>query len=238
MKSRLVSILIICLCSVQQLFAHALWIETSPTGIKGRSQEVKIFFGEFADQDISPADKWFSDLKEFTLVLIAPDRSETKLVSVADKNYYKSAFTPLQNGVYTLVMHHVVKDLYGTMKLDYNSGATVIVGNQLNGNDANISSNIISLFSDSVFASKQNKAIRIKALYDGKVAAEKEIKIFAPNGWAKELYSDEKGEITVKPLWPGRYMAEFAYTDKTPGEHNGKNYEEVWKVATYIITVK
>jgi hypothetical protein len=33
-------------------------------------------------------------------------------------------------------------------------------------------------------------------------------------------------------------MAEFAYTDKTAGEHNGKKYEEVWQVATYIITVK
>ena len=33
-------------------------------------------------------------------------------------------------------------------------------------------------------------------------------------------------------------MIEFAHTDKSAGEHNGKKYDEIWKMATYSIQVK
>jgi len=237
MKIRIIAIGLLMFCSTH-LLAHALWIETNPAGVKGKPQEVKIYFGEYSDNDITLASKWFSDLKDFSLVVIGPDKKETRLSATAKENCYSAEFTPAEQGVYTVVMHHIVKDTYGTMKLDYNSSATVVVGNQLNGNEAGINSNIISLFADSAFAAKTNKTVNIKALYDGKPAAGQEMKVFAPNGWGKTLYSNDAGGIAFTPLWPGKYMAEYAYTDKTPGEHNGKKYESVWKVATYIIVVK
>lgn len=64
-----------------QLFAHALWIETKATGTKGKAQEISIYFGEFSDNDITKADKWFSDLKDFSLVVISPSKKETKLTA-------------------------------------------------------------------------------------------------------------------------------------------------------------
>jgi hypothetical protein len=222
----------------QQLLAHALWIETNPKGKRDKAQEVKIYFGEFAGKDISLTEKWFSDLNDFSLVVITPNKQQIKLTATAKKEYYTALFTPTNDGVYTIVMQHTVKDVYHNMKLDYNSSATVVVGNQFEGNDAFINPNIVSLFSVSAFYAKENKEMKLLALLNSKVAAGQEIKVVAPNGWAKELYTSEKGEVTFTPLWPGKYMAEFAYTEKTPGEHNGKKYEEVWKVATYIIHVK
>ncbi len=233
-----ISLAILSVFFSSSLWAHALWIETNHTGTKGKKQEVRIYFGEFADKDISPAAKWFSDLKDFSLIVIGPDKSETKLSSKAATDFYVAEFTPTQNGVYTVVMHHTAKDVYYNMKLDYNSSATVVVGGQLGGNDLAFNSNNISLFADSVFAVKQNRSLKLKAVQQAKPATEKELKVFAPNGWGKELYSNDNGEISFTPLWPGKYMAEFAFADKTPGEHNGTKYEEVWNVATYIITVK
>ncbi|MEJ0103188.1 MAG: hypothetical protein WDO19_11800 [Bacteroidota bacterium] len=238
MKIKICILAFLALSCSRQVLAHAMWIETNHVGINGKQQDVKIYFGEFADKDISLTEKWFSDIKNFSLIVIAPDKSETRLSAAAAKDFYKAVFTPTQNGVYTLVMHHTVKDVYGTMKIDYNSSATVLVGNQFKGNDALTNNNVISLFADSAFAAKQKSSIKLQAVYDAKSSIEQEIKIFAPNGWAKELYTDEKGEVHFTPLWPGKYMAEFAYTEKTPGEHNGKKYDEIWKVATYIITVK
>ena len=237
MKLKLLVLALLSFCSTH-LFAHAMWIETNPAGIKGKPQEVKIFFGEYADKDITPSAKWFSDIKDFSLVVIGPDRKEIKLSATAKEKFYSATLTPAEDGVYTLVMHHIVKDTYGSMKLDYNSSATVTVGNQLNGNDANANNNVISLFNEAATTAKQNTLVKIKAVYDGKPAAKHEMKVFAPNGWGKELYSNDEGHVSFTPIWPGKYMAEFAYTDKTPGEHNGKKYEEVWKVATYIINVK
>ena len=69
------------LFGITNVFAHALWIETPSTGKKGVAQEVKIFFGEFSENDITPTDKWFSDLKDFELVLLTPDNREIKLTS-------------------------------------------------------------------------------------------------------------------------------------------------------------
>lgn len=223
---------------VQRSSAHALWIETNATGKKGQSQEVRIYFGEFSEKDLSVAGKWFSDLSNFSLVVVAPDGSRTTLHSAPAGDHYKAAFSPSQDGVYTLIAHHIVKDVYRNMKLDYNSGATVVVGNTLNGNDPLINNNVVSLFSDSAFDIVQNKALKIRALYDGKPAAKQEIKVIAPNGWEKGLYSNENGEARFTPLWPGKYMAEFTYTDKTPGEHNGKAYTETRKISTYALWVK
>ncbi|MWB96482.1 hypothetical protein GON26_19125 [Flavobacterium sp. GA093] len=220
------------------LFAHALWIETKATGTKGKAQEISVFFGEFSDKDITPAAKWFSDLKDFSLVVISPSKKEIKLTANALENKYQAFFTPDEDGVYTIAMHHKVKDVYGTMVLDYNSSATVTVGNAATGNEATANRNVISLFSKDVIAAKKDVKINVNALYEGKIAKEQKMKVIAPNGWEKELWSNENGEIAFTPIWSGNYMVEFAYTEKASGEHNGKKYDEVWKMATYLISVK
>jgi len=233
-----ITLFLFMLVASPQLFAHALWIETKATGTKGKAQEISVYFGEFSDNDITKADKWFSDLKDFTLVVISPSKKETKLTAKALDNKYQAFFTPDEDGVYTIVMHHKVKDVYGTMVLDYNSSATVTVGNTIKGNEATANTNIISVFAKDVTAAKQKTKININALYEGKEAKEQKMKVIAPNGWEKELWSNDKGEISFTPIWPGNYMVEFAYTEKASGEHNGKKYDEIWKMATYLITVK
>ncbi|MBS7230784.1 hypothetical protein KHA90_07090 [Flavobacterium psychroterrae] len=233
-----ITFLLLMLVATPQLFAHALWIETKATGTKGKAQEISVFFGEFSDNDITKADKWFSDLKDFSLVLISPSKKETKLTSKALDNKYQAFFTPDEDGVYTVVMHHKVKDVYGTMVLDYNSSATVIVGSAEKGNEAVANSNVISLFSKDAATAKQKTTVNVNALYDGKIATKQKMKVIAPNGWEKELWSNDKGEISFTPIWSGNYMVEFAYTEKASGDHNGKKYDEIWKMATYLISVK
>lgn len=232
------TLLLLMLIATPSLFAHALWIETKAIGTKGKAQEISIYFGEFADNDITKADKWFSDLKDFTLVLVSPSKKETKLTSKALDNKYQAFFTPDEDGVYTIVMHHKVKDVYGTMVLDYNSSATVVVGNKTSGNYATANNNIIGLFSENADIAKKNANINVFALYEGASAKKQKVKVIAPNGWEKELWTNDKGEISFTPIWSGNYMVEFAYTEKTTGEHNEKKYDEIWKMATYLIAVK
>lgn len=221
-----------------QLFAHALWIETKATGTKGKPQEISVFFGEFSENDITASAKWFSDLKDFSLIIVSPSKKETKLTANALENKYQAFFTPEEEGVYTVVMHHTVKDVYGTMKLDYNSSATITVGNNLKGNEANANPNVINLFSKDAKTAKKNTILTVQALYEGEIGKEQKLKVIAPNGWEKELWSDENGTISFTPLWTGNYMIEFPHTEKISGEHNGKKYDEIWKMATYLITVK
>ncbi|WP_026729051.1 DUF4198 domain-containing protein [Flavobacterium denitrificans] len=233
-----IAFLFLMLVASPQIFAHALWIETKATGVKGKAQEISVYFGEFSENDITKADKWFSDLKDFSLVLVSPSKKETKLTSKALDNKYQAFFTPDEDGVYTIVMHHKVKDVYGTMVLDYNSSATVVVGNKTAGNTATANKNQIGVFSENADVAKKDSKIAGIATYDGAVAKEAKIKVIAPNGWEKELWTNEKGEFSFTPIWSGNYMVEYAHTEKASGDHNGKKYDEIWKMATYQITVK
>lgn len=233
-----IAFLLLMLVATPQLFAHALWIETKATGTKGKAQEISIYFGEFSDNDITKADKWFSDLKDFSLVLVSPSKKETKLSTKALDNKYQAFFTPDEDGVYTVVMHHTVGDVYGTMKLDYNSSATVVVGNKTAGNNATANTNKVALFSENADVAKKNEKISGVALQEGVIAKETKIKVIAPNGWEKELWTNDKGEFSFTPIWSGNYMLEYAQTDKAEGDHNGKKYNEIWKMATYQIAVK
>jgi uncharacterized GH25 family protein len=220
------------------LFAHALWIETKANGTKGKPQEISVYFGEFSENDITKADKWFSDLKDFTLVVISPSKKEIKLKATALENKYQAFFTPEEDGVYTVVMQHTVKDVYGTMKLDYNSSANIVVGNKLFGNVATANSNKISVFTENASKLAKNTKITAIASYNAAIAKEQKVKVIAPNGWEKEMWTNENGEFSFTPIWSGNYMVEFSQTEKSAGEHNGKKYDEIWKMATCQLSVK
>lgn len=222
----------------QLLWAHALWIETNAIGQKNQSHEIRIYFGEYADKDISEADKWFSDLKDFTLIVTTPDGKSETLSATASGDCYKSNFTPKNDGVYTVTLYHPVKDFYHGMKLHYNSSATIKVGKSETGNSPSANKNQLSIFNKDATTSKKDGDITLVILFDGKPAAGKEVKIFAPNGWGKTLYSDENGNVSFKPLWEGQYQAEFTHTDETPGETEGKKYDKIFNAATYMILVK
>ncbi|WP_140485235.1 hypothetical protein [Flavobacterium sp. GSA192] len=233
-KTVLVTLLLI---SAPAVFAHALWIETKTTGTKGKPQEISVYFGEFSENDITKADKWFSDLKDFTLTVISPSKKEIKLQSTALENKYQAFFTPDEDGVYTVVMQHTVKDVYGTMVLDYNSSANIVVGNKLNGNSGTNNTNKIGVFSENTTSLAKNTKITAVALYNNAIAKQQKVKVIAPNGWEKELWTNENGEISFTPIWSGNYMIEFSQTEKKSGEHHGKKYDEIWKMATYQLVV-
>ncbi|MFA9188501.1 hypothetical protein AAGV33_10075 [Flavobacterium sp. FBOR7N2.3] len=241
MKSNIfktITSVVLLLVASPSLFAHALWIETKATGTKGKPQEISVYFGEFSDNDITKADKWFSDLKDFTLVVISPSKKEIKLKSTALENKYQAFFTPEEEGVYTVVMQHTVKDVYGTMVLDYNSSANIVVGNKTTGNLAANNSNKISTFTENAASLTKDIKITSVALYNNAIAKEQKVKVIAPNGWEKELWTNENGEFSFTPIWSGNYMIEFSQTEKSAGEHNGKKYDEIWKMATYQLNVE
>lgn len=154
----------------------------------------QFFFGEFSENDITKTDKWFSDLKDFTLTVISPSKKEIKLKSTALENKYQAFFTPEEEGLYTVIMHHTVKDVYGTMVLDYNSSANVIIGNKSTENASSHNSNKISVFAENTSSLKKNTKISAIASYNATIAKEQKIKVIVFNGWEKKNYGLMKKE--------------------------------------------
>src|SRR3546814_12418657 len=112
-----------------QLSAHALWIEAHPEGKSGKAHTVKVFYGEpSADTPDKNAD-WWSDVASFSLWLITPDGSKEQLTTTDQGDHLTATFTPSGDGVHSLSVSHMVEEISGGTRNQFNSTAMVTVGN-------------------------------------------------------------------------------------------------------------
>lgn len=217
------------------LFAHALWIEAPATGKAGQPQTVKVYYGEFATNEREHVDKWYSDVKDFTLWLVGPNQQKTQLKLVPGTDYVESSFTPDADGVYVLQVSHEAKDLGGSTKYHFLAGTHVTVGKTA---ALAKNTNVLSLHVDPASSTKVNSSIKLIALLKDAAAKDKTVSVFSPSGWSKEIKTNENGIAEFTALWPGKYVVEISDMDKTPGQHNGKDFTGTWKGATYSFEVK
>ena len=224
------------LCSAANLFAHALWIETSTTGKAGQKQTVKIIYSEPDDKPEKLAD-WFSDVKEFELWLTTPDKQKLKLVTVAGEDHFTSEFTPEKDGVYTLSISKAAKELGGSTIYEFNASAIVKVGKSLAGNDAAFNGNNIHVFADASKTYKANQPLNLTTILKGKPTEKLHVGVSSPSGWNKNISSDASGVASFTPIWPGTYKIEASTSEKAEGDHFGKPYDSIWRCATLLVDV-
>lgn len=234
MKSLLLALLFTL--GTSQLFAHALWIETATTGKAGQAQQVKVYYGEYATNEREETDKWYSDVKEFTLWLTAPGKEKIKLNTTPGSNFYSATFTPEGDGQYVLTVSHEAKELGGTTKYEFIATALVSVGKAATI-DHSVIPVAVKVHPTEAKIYKANAPVQVKATANGQPLANTAVSVFSPEGWSKEITTDEKGMITFSPIWPGRYVLEVAAREKKDGIHHGKTYNAAWQGATYSFEV-
>jgi uncharacterized GH25 family protein len=222
-------------CSASIVFDHSLWIETATTGKTGQAQTVKLFYGEYAQNEKDEFNKWHSDLPQLTLWLTAPDGKKEKLVLNKGTNFLEASFTPQKDGAYTLAVSHKSKDLSGTYQLEFLASATVAVGKSAVAADP--AANINELKVLPVGDTKVNKPVSVKVWLKGASKAGLTVLLFSPVKWGQELVTDADGSVTFTPLWPGKYMIEATASTPGAGEYNGNKYTGLWQGATYTFEV-
>ncbi|MBD2753022.1 DUF4198 domain-containing protein [Spirosoma validum] len=227
--------LLFALASVD-IYAHALWLETNPTGKLGQKQTVRIVYSEPGDKPEKVAD-WYSDVKSFELWLISPDKQRTKLTTLAGDDAYTAEFTPAKEGIYTLLIGHSAKDLGGTTKYQFNASALVTVGTSHTGNSPVVNSNELTVFTDASKTYKANQPVNLSSLFKSKPAEKIQLTVYSPSGWSKQIHTNAEGVAEFTPLWPGRYLIEASKSEKETGEQGGKPYQSVWRCATYAVNV-
>lgn len=237
MKRILIILSVLSFITAGSLSAHALWIETFGSAKKGEKQTVKVFWGEFGDNQHDAADKWFSDMSDFKLFITSPDGKKTQLATTAGTDHHLAEFTPEEDGVYLLTVSHEPKDLGGTTRLQYNSVATVNIGKSGKGNQPGFNEGQLKIWADASKLYKVNKPLSLDVLLKGEQAEKVHVEIFSPSGWKRDLRSDSKGNVVFSPIWAGRYQAEAAVFSEEAGEHNGKPYKAVRRVGTYTFDV-
>lgn len=229
-------LLLVAFCS--HAFAHMLWLETAVNGVKGRTQEVKVYYGEYTEHHPEKIADWYSDVKEFKLWLTGPDQQKTQLTVTPAGDHFVATFTPATDGVYTLSVSHDAKELGGDVKYQFNASALVYVGKTLTGNNATFNPNDLSVYLPSGSAFQVGRQLSLAGFLKHKPAEKLNIEVFSPSGWNRVITTNGTGIAGFEPLWPGRYVVEASGTYDEAGEHHGKPYKQVWRCATIGFDVK
>lgn len=111
-KMKIVGFLVMLFVIQTTAFGHAIWIETNSRGKTGKSQAVRVYFGEYSENERDSTKNWFSDLAAFQLYVTAPDGVKTLVKTKAESNSFLAEFIPGSKGVYVFSIDHVVKDVY------------------------------------------------------------------------------------------------------------------------------
>lgn len=210
--------------------AHNIWIESNPKAKLQKAHEIKVFFGE--SYDITPTEKWFSDLKEFKIWVVSPSGKSQELTQkVQNPKHYSLYFTPSEKGVYQIHLKHLVRDVFRKMKITYLSGALV-------STDGHSEQTIgekplqVQLSSEPLKLKKERKMI---LMANGEVKKGEKLVVEAPNTWRKTLYSNVRGEVNFTPLWKGIYHLSYHLSQKEEGTHHGQPYEVDYKIVTFTL---
>lgn len=214
--------------------AHAIWIESNAKAIKNKAHEVNIFYGEYSSGLSDSTAKWYSDLKNLEVWVTSPGKAKTKLELKDLSTHLSSTFIPEEDGLYYISTVHATKDLGGTTKYEFSSVVPV-----LSGKAAASTSKPDQVLAVAVapLAHKTNSQIDVQVWKDGQAFADGEVLIMSPDGWAKTLKSDSKGQVSFIPQLKGGYVIETSDYKKEDGEWHGKKYTHSWKGSTTHILV-
>ncbi len=73
---------------------------------------------------------------------------------------------------------------------------------------------------------------RFVLLLRGQPLPKAEIKLAAPPKWARELHTDDKGEVTFVLPWAGRYVAEVTHVETIKGGEGDQAYDRIRHVSS------
>lgn len=225
--------------------AHFLWIETLPEGKIGQSQEISFFYGEYMDNKREIIGQRFDEVKDFTAWIVSPSGKRTDLELKGSKDHYTSTFTPSEAGTYTIALENLQREVVDWQKYDigiirptYYATATVTVKAPKNAAPARSGQNVngFNIQSGSQPA-KVNQPVQLSVNFNKLAPHKQKLMVYAPNGWAKEIETNEKGEAVFTPLWEGMYLVEAIYSEKVPGNFKGTAYGSVRHRAIHTVYV-
>ncbi len=195
--------------------AHTMWIDTPFEGHIGQPQTVRIFFGEFSLRMISPADRWFSDIANCRLTLLAPDGTPIPLEKAPTDSCYTASFTPTTDGWYLLYFEHTVRDLYEGMRITYGAQSWVRVGHPDGPPTVASPFSHGRLFLPPTEPFRLDRLAAVTLTEGGQLAPSRRLTLTSDKGWRKNLRSDATTAIASTPLlFPADYL--FEWTDNPP----------------------
>jgi len=236
MKCTKLLLVVLCVISLQELYAHALWVSTERSGIKGTAHEVKVFFAE-------PGEKWepldgdeWKLVKGFELWLVNPNGKRLRLDLSPKQDHYAASFIPQEDGLYHVELIH---EHIGVLSFEgmppfipyFYAFAPINVGNDstLNGNENALQTRIIPQWDE------QSKMVSFDITT--KNGSKGRVTLVTPDGEVKQLGEVNPGKLEFEANDTGSYQVELSVRTDGGGSYEGKEYKTAFYTATTVFTI-
>ncbi|MFZ4861703.1 DUF4198 domain-containing protein [Sphingobacterium sp. Mn56C] len=215
--------------------AHAVWLETTATGVKGKAQLVKVFYGEYEEGELEKTNDWYADLAQLELQLIQPDQSTVKVPLKDMGTHLEGFFTPQETGTYLLFTQHIARDLYEKSRYQFNAFVGVQVGTKVN---TLAPLDIYGLQITGSSAVKEGQELHVSLLKNTYPCANQEVTIMAPDGWVKKMQTDAEGNLSFTAKNKGTYVLEYSRRVEATGLWGDKPFDETWHTVSASIAIR
>lgn len=219
--------------------ASAYWMEVKGSGKLNETAHIEVCYGNIDEFSIRHRDTGteLARTGDFEIFVQDEKGNKTSLPMIKKADCWEAAFTPTHNGLYRILgiddTHAVVDRSKSGGKnirpIDYLCAAYQV-------GEGNINSVPAQLLD--IIATSKNGLITVKAFKDGRIVEVKtSLRVFNPENWEKELFTNEQGEAVFKPTMPGLYIIREDWEDPSPGTYNGVAYSAIRHRCNYCLQV-
>ncbi|WP_454064457.1 DUF4198 domain-containing protein [Candidatus Nitrospira salsa] len=235
--------------------AHFVWIESPSALPPNQSTIVKAYFGEYQESLKEQTGGRLDERAGLTSWLIEPNGNKRVLEITQETNYFRIPVNLNNPGMYNLMaidQDEPVRDgtPYPSIGMHYKpmfyartqfSIAAPPASSEHHTQTAETlqldivpSQPASSKSSDSLTV---NEKMEFQVIFKGQPLAKAKPVAYAPNGWSKELETNDSGVTHFTPIWPGTYVIDYVNLEKTPGKFQDQPYEAIRHRATLTIHV-
>lgn len=236
-------------------WAHFVWVETDRPANPGEDHPISIYFGEYQEFLREEAGGRLDTIDGVTLHVIDPKRVHHDIPLTKQGNHFSGHLPSCIPGRYAVTAHQqdaVVQDLtkhdMGIVKPLYYARTEFVcyadgrVGERQPEPVPALDLEVLPLsrgldLSRRSVSPRVGSEIVLKVVFKGAPVASRQVLVHSPIGWDKELHTDTQGVASFYPAWPGFYVVEVEYQEKTPGQFKGKPFEAVRHRATFTVQV-
>ncbi|MDO4789838.1 MAG: hypothetical protein Q3998_02615 [Porphyromonas sp.] len=187
--------------------AHTMWLESKTTGTVGKAHRVELFFGEFSMSDKTPTKGWLEGLWSGDFKVTTPSGTVIDLKAEAEEICYAATFTPTEEGWYRVHYDCFSPTNWQGSELHYLSVFWIKVGNpKLGPVEKSPFAGGLSLLPPTYGEADGKQVIKFPVLVNNEAPKRIALNILADNGWRKNYYRLNEGNLEMLPLWKGRYL--------------------------------
>ncbi|HBP89758.1 MAG TPA: DUF4198 domain-containing protein [Nitrospirales bacterium] len=237
--------------------AHFVWLETPSALGPNQPAIVKAYFGEYHESLKETTGGRLDERAGLASWLVEPNGTRRSLDVIQKNRFFQIPVKPSSHGTYQLIamdQDEPVRDgtpypsigmLYKPMfyaRAQFSIFTTNPASDHENPITSMLPLDIIPTPSHhqpskGPFAPMVNEEMRLQVFFKGRPLAKAKPTAYAPNGWSKELETNDSGVTQFTPLWPGLYVIDFVNLEKIPGEFQKQPYEAIRHRSTLSIHV-